>query len=80
MGYLFQSQSYLLQSLDLLEDGRGHVLAFVAGAIEVGLKGIVQVGPRLPVRPRHADPRVMRHRFTYTVVVLSSSQFLSQRH
>ena len=53
--FLSDCQDHGVLTPDLLQDGHRHVGELVARAIEVGPDRLVQVGPRLPVSPCHAD-------------------------
>ena len=54
--FLSDCQDHGVFTPDFLQDSHGHVGDLVTRAIEVGSDRLVQVRPRLPVSPRHADP------------------------
>ena len=63
---LSDGQDHGVLAPDLLQDGHGHVRHLVTGTIEVDPVCLVQVGPRLPVSPRHTDPVLVHAVFKAT--------------
>ena len=66
---------------NLLQDGHRHVRYSVARTIKMCPDSFLQVGPRLPVSPRHADPMLvhpgpeLRHRFP--AILLTTSRLFA---
>ena len=53
---LSDGQVHGIRVPNLLQNCHRHVRHFVARAIEMGPDSFLQIGPRLPVSPSHADP------------------------